>query len=272
MKLLVVASTEVASDRLLDELKERVDEGGSELLLIAPAITGSAFKHGMGDVDDAIAEAKQRLETSVSTLRDGGLQVEAQTGDSDPIIAIEDALQTFDADEIVLVTHPEDESGWLEGDMFERAKQKFRQPIVHVAVAEREGHAEVTGVERDGEGAEPPPDKELEGQSGNTPKLSVRDILGILVAIVGTLILIILAGTCEGGEVQRDAGIQGSGSDGGCVARYIIAGIAALINLAHVVGLVLFQSLRYRGFWERFFAWASLIGTPIAIVVSLLVG
>jgi hypothetical protein len=52
----------------------------------------------------------------------------------------------------------------------------------------------------------------------------------------------------------------------------VIAGIAALVNLAHVVGLVLFQSLRYRGFWERSFAWMSLIGTPIAIVISLLLG
>jgi hypothetical protein len=42
----------------------------------------------------------------------------------------------------------------------------------------------------------------------------------------------------------------------------------ALVNLAHVVGLFLFQSVRYQGIFSRFFARISLIGTPIAVVVS----
>jgi hypothetical protein len=42
----------------------------------------------------------------------------------------------------------------------------------------------------------------------------------------------------------------------------------ALINLAHVVGLFLFQSVRYDGIFSRFFARLSLIGTPIAVAVA----
>jgi hypothetical protein len=45
--------------------------------------------------------------------------------------------------------------------------------------------------------------------------------------------------------------------------------IQALINLAHVVGLVLFQSVRYDGIFSRFFARLSLFGTPIAIAVAV---
>jgi hypothetical protein len=271
-RVLVVVATEVAGDRLVDELRERASGGNTQLMLVAPAVAGSRFQHAMGDVDDARGEAEERLEASVAALREEGVEVDARTGDSDPILAIEDALQVFPADEIVLVTHPDDQARWLEGDMFDRAKQKFSQPILHVEVAEHDGHAEVTDVERDGEGVEEPPDAEVDPRSRNMPKLSARDILGIAVAVIGTLVLVILAGTCEGSEVQRDEGIQGAGSDGGCVARYVIAGVAALVNLAHIVGLVLFQSLRYRGFWERFFSWTSLIGTPIAIILSLLVG
>jgi hypothetical protein len=44
----------------------------------------------------------------------------------------------------------------------------------------------------------------------------------------------------------------------------------SLVNIAHVVGLLLFESVGYRGLWERFFARLSLIGTPAAIIVSLL--
>jgi hypothetical protein len=43
-----------------------------------------------------------------------------------------------------------------------------------------------------------------------------------------------------------------------------------LINLAHVVALVLFSAIRYRGLPERFFANLSLFGTPVAIVAALL--
>jgi hypothetical protein len=52
---------------------------------------------------------------------------------------------------------------------------------------------------------------------------------------------------------------------------YIISGGAALINVAHVVGLTLFESVHYRGGSQRLFAWLLLYGSPAAIVASLLV-
>ncbi|HWM64057.1 MAG TPA: hypothetical protein VNP96_08750, partial [Solirubrobacterales bacterium] len=55
-----------------------------------------------------------------------------------------------------------------------------------------------------------------------------------------------------------------------CAASILIAMFLALINLAHVVGLFLFQSVGYQGIWNRFFSRLSLIGTPTAIVAVLL--
>ena len=57
-----------------------------------------------------------------------------------------------------------------------------------------------------------------------------------------------------------------------CAARILIALGMALINLAHVVGVFLFESAGYQGIWSRFFARLSLFGTPIAIVAALLLG
>jgi hypothetical protein len=51
----------------------------------------------------------------------------------------------------------------------------------------------------------------------------------------------------------------------------LIAGAMGLVNLAHVVGLMLFQTVRYRGFWRDFFARLSLYGTLAAIVAALLI-
>jgi hypothetical protein len=52
------------------------------------------------------------------------------------------------------------------------------------------------------------------------------------------------------------------------VAILIAIGIA-LVNLAHVVGLTLMESVRYRGGFAKLFRYLSLIGTPIAVVVNL---
>jgi hypothetical protein len=91
------------------------------------------------------------------------------------------------------------------------------------------------------------------------------------VAIVGTIVLVILA--ASGSENLNSNGGFGSESGGGLTdqsVRILIAGAFGLINLAHVVGLTLFQSGPYRGGFRDFFANTSLYGTPLAIVVSAL--
>jgi hypothetical protein len=57
-------------------------------------------------------------------------------GDSDPVKAIEDALRTFPADEILVVAHPDDQAGWLEEGSGAAAEARFNLPITRVTVAE----------------------------------------------------------------------------------------------------------------------------------------
>jgi hypothetical protein len=38
--------------------------------------------------------------------------------------------------------------------------------------------------------------------------------------------------------------------------------------MAHVVGLLLMESVRYRGGFAKFFRTLSLVGTPLAIVIN----
>ena len=48
--------------------------------------------------------------------------------------AIEDALRTFGADEIIISTHPEGRSNWLEKGVVSGARKRFTVPITHVVV------------------------------------------------------------------------------------------------------------------------------------------
>jgi hypothetical protein len=55
-------------------------------------------------------------------------------GDAQPLQAIEDALRTFGADEIIISTHPEGRSRWLEIGVVNGARARFAVPITHVVV------------------------------------------------------------------------------------------------------------------------------------------
>ena len=77
-----------------------------------------------------------------------------------------------------------------------------------------------------------------------------------------------LAADCGSSQGFEDG--SGAGFDG-CDVRLLLAGLVGLVNLAHVVGLMLFQAGPYRGMWRRVFSQLSLWGTPAAILVSLLV-
>ena len=62
-------------------------------------------------------------------------------GDAEPLQAMEDAVRLFGADEIIISTHPEGRSHWLEHGIVDAARERFAVPITHVVVDLR-GRAE----------------------------------------------------------------------------------------------------------------------------------
>ncbi len=132
-RILVVANETVAGRELLEHLHARADGVETEMLVVAPALN-TRLRHLFADVDRAREEAEQRLTGSIESLRSEGIAARGAVGDSDPVRAIEDALFEFEADEIVISTHPPDRSNWLEKKAVERARERFSQPITHVVV------------------------------------------------------------------------------------------------------------------------------------------
>jgi GABA permease len=62
------------------------------------------------------------------------MKARGEVGDSDPVQAIGDALRTFAPDEIVISTHPEGRSNWLERGVVNHARERFDVPLTHVVV------------------------------------------------------------------------------------------------------------------------------------------
>jgi hypothetical protein len=143
-RILVIANETVGGHTLRRMILEKSLDVREEVLVVTPALN-SPLKHWVSDEDDARAAAQDRLNASLAQLAEAGVQARGEVGDGDPLQAMEDALRTFGADEIIISTHPEGRSHWLERGMVEKARQRFAVPITHVVVDLEREHEEVRG-------------------------------------------------------------------------------------------------------------------------------
>jgi hypothetical protein len=132
-RILVVANETVGGEPLLQQVKQLAAQGNTRVLVVSPALN-TRLRHLASDEDPARAQAQERLDRSLAELERNGVQASGEVGDGDPLQAIEDALRTFGADEIVISTHPEGRSNWLERGVVEKARERFAVPIRHVVV------------------------------------------------------------------------------------------------------------------------------------------
>jgi GABA permease len=141
-RVLVVANQTVGGRALLREIENRSRGGKTEILVVTPALASSRADHPSSDLDEAMELARQRMELSLLAIEEVGLRARGQVGDSEPNVAIEDALREFAADEIIISTHPPERSRWLEQGVVERARSEIELPVTHVVV-DLEAEAEV---------------------------------------------------------------------------------------------------------------------------------
>jgi hypothetical protein len=128
MRLLVIAAEPVEPKQLADAVGE--DLGEAEIRVVTPALNDSRLAFWVSDPDEAIAQAESAAQASVSRLRAEGIEAEGETGESDPVLALEDALATFPADRVVIFRHPAGEEAYLEDDVIDEARQRLGVPVV----------------------------------------------------------------------------------------------------------------------------------------------
>jgi GABA permease len=133
-RLLVVANETVGGEELIEEIRRRCQGRDCEILVVTPALAASRASHWASDIDEARELARQRMELSLIAIGELGLKARGEIGDSDPNVAIEDALRLFPADEIVISTHPPERSRWLEHGVVDHARRNIDLPVTHVVV------------------------------------------------------------------------------------------------------------------------------------------
>ena len=113
-RVLVVTTASVEPDRLRGEVLRHVGDENAEVKIVAPASDVSRLQWLANDEDEAREEAAQQADEAAE--------------------AVEDALRTFPADQIVIVTGSGDEAGWLEQDSASAVSERFGLPVTELSV------------------------------------------------------------------------------------------------------------------------------------------
>src|SRR3954467_9204469 len=116
LRILAIANETVDGDALHELIVEHAAGLPTEILVVAPALN-SRVRHWFSDEDGARQAAELRLAISIERLERAGIRAYGWIGDADPLEAIADALAVFEADELIISTHPERAPNWLARDV-----------------------------------------------------------------------------------------------------------------------------------------------------------
>jgi hypothetical protein len=134
--VLVVAHQTAATPRLLDAVRERAQRSPARFHLVVPR-----QPHGMHKVvdpqDAGADEAQVALDAALPKLSEAaGDRVTGSLGDSEPLMAIHDAINLGDYDEIIVSTLPLGVSRWLKLDLVSKARA-LGLPVTHVQASSK---------------------------------------------------------------------------------------------------------------------------------------
>jgi hypothetical protein len=134
-RILVVAHQTAATQGLLDAVRERAGQGPAQFHLVVPSQPQGMHKL-VDPQDTGMNEANVVLRDALPQLtRAAGAEVTGSVGDSEPLMAIQDALNLGAYDEIIVSTLPRRVSRWMKLDLVSKTKG-LGLPVTHVEAKE----------------------------------------------------------------------------------------------------------------------------------------
>jgi len=133
--ILVVAHQTAATPGLIAAVRERAQRGDATFHLVVPN-----QPHGMHKVvdpeDAGSADARGVLDDALPKLSQAaGAEVTGSVGDAEPLMAIQDAINLGEYDELIISTLPRRVSRWLKLDLVSKARG-LGLPVTHVEAAD----------------------------------------------------------------------------------------------------------------------------------------
>jgi hypothetical protein len=126
VRTLVVANQTAGGEPLIGLLRGKAQESPHSFIVVMPQGGAEA-----GDAPERLARVLDRLHSE-------GLEATGQVMPPDAFTAIQNALQFYAIDEIVISTFPGERSGWLRNDLIARVQGTTSKPVEHVVVKQSE--------------------------------------------------------------------------------------------------------------------------------------
>lgn len=127
VKVLVLTPEPLSEPRLRAALGD--DLRGAEILVVSPATNESRLAFWMSDPDQAIAEAHEAQARTVEALEKTGADAEGRVGESEPAVALEDAMALFPAERIVIATPRGQDAEYRSDPRLSEAEARFGVPV-----------------------------------------------------------------------------------------------------------------------------------------------
>jgi hypothetical protein len=139
-RVLVVEHKTIATQPLLDAVRERARRGPCVFTLLVP--NPARGLHKVVDPEDQGAgQARGALDETLPTLRKAtGMPVEGIVGDPDPVAAVEDAINLKGFDEVIISTPSPRLARWLRLDLPSKVSG-MGVPVTTVATSHHARHA-----------------------------------------------------------------------------------------------------------------------------------
>jgi hypothetical protein len=132
--ILVVANQTLAGQRLLDTVKQKIDEAGGDAHVVV-CVPRNRPQFGNVIYDETVFDAAQiRVDLARAYMRQFGVEPVGEVGDPDPYSATMDAVADHRPDEIIISTLPATSSGWMRKDLIERVEHATGLPVTHVVI------------------------------------------------------------------------------------------------------------------------------------------
>jgi hypothetical protein len=131
-RVLVVANETVAGRELREEMMRRAAQT-PEVRVVCPILPSRAHLI-TSDIDHELAEARTRLDETLAWASEHGIEATGGVSADTPLMAAADELRRFRADEVIVSTHPQARSRWLESGLVERLRDELDIPVHHVVV------------------------------------------------------------------------------------------------------------------------------------------
>jgi hypothetical protein len=167
--VLLVALDPVPEDEVREAIAERNEGADVSVHVVAPASHVGTLEWLTGAEDDARAEAAELADRTAEAVEG---EVETEVGERDPLLAVEDALAVFPADEILVA-----------GTADEKTEARLRDlglPISRVGPGGKVGGGDPGGVEE-------VVHEVASGRKQETPFLMVGTVAAIVFAAIAVI-------------------------------------------------------------------------------------